>query len=36
VQTCAWFMKATTTGFTPVSSQPFCGKDLPGTTTASS
>ena len=35
-QTCAWFMQATKTGFVPASSQPFCGKDLPGTSTASS
>jgi len=34
VQTCAWFMQANKTGFVPVSSQPFCGKDLPGTSTA--
>ena len=34
-QTCAWFMQANKTGFVPVSSQPFCGKDLPGTSTAS-
>ena len=35
-QTCAWFMQANKAGFVPVSSQPFCGKDLPGTSTASS
>jgi len=35
-QTCAWIMKATSTGFTAVSSTPYCGKDLPHTSTASS
>jgi ABC-type branched-subunit amino acid transport system substrate-binding protein len=35
-QTCAWFMKAQANGFVPVSSQPICGKDLPGTSTAAS
>ncbi len=35
-KTCAWVMKAETNGFTPVSAQPFCGSDLPGTSTASS
>ncbi len=35
-ETCAWIMQAHTTGFTPVSSQPFCGKDIPGTSTATS
>jgi branched-chain amino acid transport system substrate-binding protein len=35
-KTCAWFVQAKTTGFVPVSSQPFCGTDLPGTSTASS
>jgi len=35
-QTCAWVLKAETNGFTPVSSQPVCGTDLPGTSTASS
>jgi ABC-type branched-subunit amino acid transport system substrate-binding protein len=33
---CAWVMKAQTNGFTAVSTKPFCGKDLPGTATASS
>ena len=33
-QTCSWFMKAQANGFVPVSSQPICGKDLPGTSTA--
>jgi len=32
---CAWVMKATKTGFVPVSSQPFCGHDVAGTTTLS-
>ncbi len=32
---CAWIMKATKTGFVPVSSQPFCGHDVAGTTTLS-
>jgi len=32
---CAWVMKATKTGFVPVSSQPFCGRDVAGTTTLS-
>ena len=35
-KTCAWFMQANKTGFAAVSSQPFCGTDLPGTSTASS
>jgi len=35
-QECAWIVQATTTGFVPVSSKPFCGTDLPGTSTASS
>lgn len=30
---CAWVMQATKTGFVPVSSQPFCGHDVTGTTT---
>jgi hypothetical protein len=33
--TCSWIVKATKTGFVPVSSQPFCGHDIPGTTTVS-
>jgi branched-chain amino acid transport system substrate-binding protein len=32
---CTWMMKAEANGFVPVSSQPFCGKDIPGTSTAS-
>ncbi len=30
---CTWLVKAEKNGFVPVSSQPFCGHDLPGTTT---
>jgi len=30
---CTWLVRAEKTGFVPVSSQPFCGHDLPGTTT---
>ncbi len=33
---CSWVMKAVKNGFVPVSSKPFCGTDLPGTSTASS
>ena len=33
--TCAWVMKAVPNGFTPLSSQPSCGTDLAGTSTAS-
>jgi branched-chain amino acid transport system substrate-binding protein len=33
---CTWVMKAQTNGFVPVSAQTLCGKDLPGTSTASS
>ena len=32
----AWMMQAGKSGFTAVSSQPFCGTDIPGTSTASS
>jgi branched-chain amino acid transport system substrate-binding protein len=32
---CTWVMRATKTGFVPVSSKPFCGKDIAGTTTLS-
>jgi branched-chain amino acid transport system substrate-binding protein len=35
-KTCAWVMQANKNGFTPVSSSPVCGTDLPGTSTASS
>jgi len=34
-KTCAWIMKAGPSGFTPISSQPSCGTDVPGTSTAS-
>ncbi len=30
---CTWVLKAESKGFTPVSDQPICGHDLPGTTT---
>jgi branched-chain amino acid transport system substrate-binding protein len=33
-KSCAWMMQATKTDFTPASSQPFCGADIPGTSTA--
>ena len=33
--TCAWVMKAGKTGFTAISSQPVCGTDIAGTSTAS-
>lgn len=33
---CTWMMQAEKTGFVAVSSQPFCGTDIPGTSTASS
>ncbi|MHB1583176.1 MAG: ABC transporter substrate-binding protein [Acidimicrobiales bacterium] len=33
---CTWIMKAVKNGFVPWSTQPFCGTDLPGTSTASS
>ena len=32
-ETCGWYLRAAKSGFVPVSSQPICGKDLPGTTT---
>ncbi len=34
-KTCAWIMKAGPNGFTPISSQPSSGTDVPGTSTAS-
>jgi branched-chain amino acid transport system substrate-binding protein len=34
-KTCAWVMKAVPKGFTPLSTQPSCGTDLAGTSTAS-
>jgi branched-chain amino acid transport system substrate-binding protein len=33
---CSWVMRAQKNGFLPVSSQPVCGMDIPGTSTASS
>ena len=33
---CTWVMQAGKTGFTAVSSQPICGTDIPGTSTATS
>ena len=33
-QTCFWVLKAEKAGFTTVSSNPVCGKDLPGTSTS--
>ncbi|HEX4218272.1 MAG TPA: ABC transporter substrate-binding protein [Acidimicrobiales bacterium] len=33
---CGWYLQAKSKGFVPLSSQPTCGKDLPGTTTVSS
>jgi ABC-type branched-subunit amino acid transport system substrate-binding protein len=35
-KTCAWVVQATATGFKMAASQPLCGKDLAGTSTASS
>jgi branched-chain amino acid transport system substrate-binding protein len=32
---CGWYMKAEPKGFVPTSTQPVCGHDIPGTTTAS-
>jgi branched-chain amino acid transport system substrate-binding protein len=32
-ESCGWYLRAEKSGFVPVSSQPICGKDLPGTTT---
>jgi hypothetical protein len=33
---CSWVMQAKKNGFVPVSSQPICGADIPGTSTVSS
>jgi branched-chain amino acid transport system substrate-binding protein len=33
-QECSWVVQATTTGFKMAGTQPYCGKDLPGTSTA--
>lgn len=35
-KTCTWVLQAAKSGFTDVSSQPYCGTDLPGTSTAGS
>jgi branched-chain amino acid transport system substrate-binding protein len=32
---CGWILKAQKSGFVPISSKPFCGHDVPGTTTTS-
>jgi branched-chain amino acid transport system substrate-binding protein len=34
-KSCGWYMIAEKSGFVPSSSQPWCGTDLPGTTTVS-
>ena len=33
-KTCVWVLQAQKSGFVPVSSQPVCGTDIPGTSTA--
>jgi branched-chain amino acid transport system substrate-binding protein len=33
--TCGWYLRAQPRGFVPTSSQPVCGHDIPGTSTAS-
>jgi branched-chain amino acid transport system substrate-binding protein len=33
-RTCLWYLQADKTGFVPVSSKPWCGHDLPGTSVA--
>ncbi len=33
-ETCLWYMQAQKNGFVPVSSQPWCGHDIPGTSVA--
>ena len=35
-QSCGWYMVAEKNGFVATSSTPYCGKDLPGTTTVQS
>jgi ABC-type branched-subunit amino acid transport system substrate-binding protein len=35
-EACGWYLQARTKGFVPVSTQPTCGHDLPGTTTVPS
>ncbi len=32
---CFWYLRAEKNGFVPVSTQPYCGSDIPGTSTAS-
>ena len=32
-KSCGWYMKAEKSSFVAVSSQPWCGTDIPGTTT---
>ena len=34
-KSCGWYMIAEKNGFVPASSQPYCGTDIPGTSTAS-
>lgn len=34
-QSCVWVLQAQKSGFVPTQSQPFCGKDIPGTSTVS-
>jgi branched-chain amino acid transport system substrate-binding protein len=34
-QSCLWFLQAEKKGFVPVSSKPWCGHDIPGTSAAS-
>ena len=33
-KTCVWYLQAQKNGFVPVSSQPWCGHDIPGTSVA--
>ncbi|MDQ1361192.1 MAG: branched-chain amino acid transport system substrate-binding protein [Acidimicrobiaceae bacterium] len=33
-KSCTWYLQAQSKGFVPVSSQPICGTDIPGTATA--
>ena len=35
-QSCGWYMRANESGFVPSSTNPTCGTDVPGTTTAQS
>jgi branched-chain amino acid transport system substrate-binding protein len=35
-KTCSWYLQAQSKGYVPVTSQPVCGTDIPGTSTASS